>query len=165
MTDPSKLAEELERLHTEATPGPWSWDNRGEKCNDIHIGTACSACSSDSDELLSGYFDDENAVYIDHVAEVRGGPADARLIVDTINSLPTIIALLRELASLREQQQKAVEEERKACIAELNMIPCDEHQLDEGFEPHEAFDYALELGIEAIRARGTPAADKKEAGK
>lgn len=93
MTD-EELAE-LERLEKAATEAPWCWDNRGEKCNDIQIGTACTEPDG---KLIAGYFDEENVTYLDAVAEATN-VADARLVVALRNAAPRLLAELRRLRS------------------------------------------------------------------
>lgn len=117
----AELARELARLDKGATAGPWCWDNRGQKCNDIQVGTACTEPDGSP---IAGYFDEENVTYLDGVAEVTS-IADANLITGLRNSLPTILDCLNELSELRAQQEKAVEEEREECarVADENEYP------------------------------------------
>lgn len=90
----NELADELERLAAEVTPGPWAWDQRGEKINEWALGTAFDA----HEKPLSGRFDDEDAIYDVQVCQTEGATVnytDPALICALRNNLPEIIAALR----------------------------------------------------------------------
>lgn len=97
---------ELKRAFKNTTPGPWAWDNRGEKCSDIQIGTAVHA---HTDAVLSGdisNLDVDDIIYDASVAGELANQFDARFIVAFFNLWPKLLARLEaveeEVAELRK---------------------------------------------------------------
>lgn len=95
---PANLANKIEKLAAEATPGPWAWDQRGEKVNEWALGTAFDA----RENPLAGHFTDENADYDEYVCSHEAATCnygDPELICALRNNLPAIIAALRSVPS------------------------------------------------------------------
>lgn len=62
-TEIEALVAEIDALERKATPGPWAWDQRGEKTNEWGLGVAMRA----DDTEISGLFKDEDAIYVEYV--------------------------------------------------------------------------------------------------
>jgi hypothetical protein len=78
-----------------ATPGPWAWDNRGDKCDDIQLGVACDA----KENPLTGYFDDDDAIYVEQVAESLSRAADADFIAHARTDVPALCDAVERLTA------------------------------------------------------------------
>jgi len=128
------LADELEALWAQATPGPWAWDQRGEKVNEWALGTAFD----ENEQPLAGRFDDENAIYDEYVCSHEAATCnykDPALICSLRNNLPTIIAALRAFDSsantaLDGEAWKLIE--MFAAPVGLDMASCQESWGTEG---------------------------------
>ena len=91
------LVERIDALEKRATPGPWAWDQRGEKINEWGLGVALDA----NDNPLIGRFDAEDATYVEQVCQTEGATvnyADADLICTLRNAWPDLKAALAPLA-------------------------------------------------------------------
>lgn len=91
------LVEKIDALEKKATPGPWAWDQRGEKINEWALGVAFDV----NDNPLVGRFDNEDAVYVEQVCQTEGATvnyADADLICALRNAWPELKAALAPLA-------------------------------------------------------------------
>ena len=100
--DIKALVATIDALEAKATPGPWAWDQRGEKINEWGLGVAFDA----NDNPLAGRFDDEDAVYVEQVCQTEGATvnyADADLICALRNAWPDLkAATARAEASERD---------------------------------------------------------------
>lgn len=97
-------AELLRGLDRDATAGPWAWDNRGYKCDDIQVGVAASL----DGKLLSGPLSDdvEGIVYVEPVATSVERVTDARLVVTTRNLLPLLAGLVEALGDFMDPEKE-----------------------------------------------------------
>ena len=97
MSNIKALVERIDALEKRATPGPWAWDQRGEKINEWGLGVAFDA----NDNPLIGRFDAEDATYVEQVCQTEGATvnyADADLICALRNAWPDLKAALAPLA-------------------------------------------------------------------
>lgn len=85
-----------------ATAGPWCWDNRGEKCNDIQVGVACGK----NDEDLSGNINNleiYDVQYVESITQDVNKTANADFIAHARTDVP---ALMREVERLQTSQAR-----------------------------------------------------------
>lgn len=103
--DPTKLADELERLAKHAYPAPWCWEQCGEKSDDPVIGAAWWEYD-DSFTPIAGKVEppadnidrplQREAIALEMPSHADGSAsANAALIVELRNNLPAILAALR----------------------------------------------------------------------
>lgn len=89
MSELSRMIDELDALEAKATPGPWAWDQRGEKTNEWGLGIAMRSDES----RISGRFTDEDAIYDEYICSHEAATcnySDPDLICALRNAWPTI---------------------------------------------------------------------------
>ena len=101
-----KIAE-IRARESKATLGPWAWDNRGDKCDEIQIGAAVG----EDDLPIKGEIPDDNTkvVYIEGIAEAVNSNADADFIAHARQDIPDLLDALEEAIGLLEKAQNGVE--------------------------------------------------------
>lgn len=125
-TDDEEVIERVLELDAKAKEGPWAYENCGEKCNDIFIGTMCridgrgdplppeSGCPETTDEDGNEIdFYREAVAHIDD-SSTQGFPVqDAALIAEYRTAAPDLARRLRErnarIAVLEKQLGEADE--------------------------------------------------------
>ena len=113
--------EKLERLLAEATPGPWAWDERGDKVSEWGLGTAYRL--QDGVEVpVSGMFTDEGVLYDEYVCSheaATGNYKDPELITVLRNLAPSLIAdwkaMRGEIERLTKERDEAYERAARVC--------------------------------------------------
>jgi hypothetical protein len=126
-TDDEEVIERVLELDGKAKEGPWAYENCGEKCNDIFIGTMCridgrgdpwspeSGCPETTDEDGNEIdFYREAVAHIDD-SSTQGFPVqDAALIAEYRTAAPDLARRLRErnarIAVLEKQLGEATSE-------------------------------------------------------
>ncbi len=147
----SDFADELERLGREATPGPWAWDQRGEKINEWGLGVALAQDESP----IAGHFDDENAQYVEYVCGHEAATcnySDPALITMLRNNLDVIVQALRLAPSATGPMEERIACAKAMCPkCRINNFP--EYQSD----PTPTYWHeATECRANAIWLRGQP---------
>jgi len=88
-----KRIREIRERESKATTGPWCWDNRGEKCNDIQIGVALDA----NDTALEGSINNFEVDEVDYCESIAGevkSPLDADFIAHARADIPFLLEQL-----------------------------------------------------------------------
>lgn len=109
--------DELRKLLTKATPGPWVWEQCGDKCDDPVIGVAYGPDDLDCTQPLSGKLEDAgDDYYRERIAyNIEGGAgvdasSNAALIVAAVNALPSLLDRLEVLTAKNERLREALEQ-------------------------------------------------------
>jgi len=110
----------IEERWERATPGPWAWDSRGDKENDVQIGVVV-----DHNGVQVGGFveEDDDCIYTDGVAFIDGGNehGNAEAIASARTDVPALVAEVRRLREVLENiRSNIIAAQNRPC--ELNDI-------------------------------------------
>jgi hypothetical protein len=92
-----RLPDELRELSEEATPGPWSWEQCGEKHDDPVIGVAFPGDDPDCKRPYEGEFRDSDAYRESIALEIK--PCDGRSATSNAAFIVAAVNFVRRLAA------------------------------------------------------------------
>lgn len=98
----TEILNQIEQRANAATEEPWCYDQRGDKCNDIQIGTALDK----HDKSMSGDISDyelSDVTYLEKICAEVQNPSDADFICAARSDVPALVKALRRATKVLQE--------------------------------------------------------------